>query len=155
MRRMPSSFYKELAVLRDKFGETEYSRDQLLPAVMGLISKYLKDERDLLRDAANGILDSVEKSDDGDQPGLFPYEQHTSLGEKKRIKRGKMNISQHDRRKRVIDHNKTGQDRAWAAETAWLNEGVDQLKGKPETTTRDQVLSEDGKANGRAKAKRK
>ena len=142
MKRMPTDFYKELHALRDKYGESEYHRDEILPATMALISKHLKGEKELLRDAANSILDSAEKSDDNAGGGMFPQNAHIALGEKKRIKRGAMNLGQLNRRKRVIDHNKTAQDKSWSEETAWINACSDALEGMPPETRVSEVLQD-------------
>ena len=54
MKRMPTSVYKELHVLRDKYGENEYHRDELLPAAMALIGKHLDDGKELVRAGWHG-----------------------------------------------------------------------------------------------------
>ena len=142
MKRMPTSVYKELHTIRDKYGENEYHRDELLPAAMGLLSKHLDDGKELLKDLANSVLDRMDKADDSAGQGLFPYKAQIALGEKKRIKRGAMNLGQLNRRKRVIDHNKASQDTAWIGETNWLNNAGDALEGRPPETKVSDVIAE-------------
>lgn len=143
MRRMPTAFYRDVHALRAKYGDTEYSRKSLVAPIADLIEMHREDcGRELLLDQAEKILDSIEKAEDQSSGGLFPYEGHVALGETQRIKRGKMNISQHYRRKRVIDSNKVAQDRAWAEETAWINDGIDALTSMPINTKRCDVLNE-------------
>ena len=148
MKRLPSAFYKELHTLRDRYGETEYQRDDILPATMGLINKHLKgDGNELLRDAANAILDSAEKTDDAaGGRDFFPQFAHVALGDKMRIKRGAMEIPHVTRRKRVIDHNKEAQDGSWADETRWLNACADALHDKPIGTKVADVMAESAAA---------
>jgi hypothetical protein len=134
MKRMKSAFYRDVDGLRAEFGKTEYHRDQLLPQVMVLLTKHGVERDDLLREAANGILDHVEKAEDGATPGLFDFDTQIALGEKKRIRRGYMNGEQIMRRKRIIDGNKMAQDEAWRDETLWLNEWGDKLVGFPGDT---------------------
>ena len=52
MKRKPTEFYKQMHELRDKYGQSEYDRDELLPAAMALLGKY-EDGNELLREAAN------------------------------------------------------------------------------------------------------
>jgi hypothetical protein len=94
MRKMPNAFYADLATVRDQFGRSEYDRDQILPAVMGLLRKHQVQDGDLLRDAANGILDNAEKADDKAGEVMFDFGAHVALGERKRIRRGRMNPEQ-------------------------------------------------------------
>ena len=142
MKRLPTDFYKELHTIRDKYGESEYHRDEILPATMALVSKYMDDDKDLLKDAANAILDNVDRADDKASAGMFPHFAHVPLGEKRRIKRGAMNEAQLDRRKRVIDDNKTAQDNSWGLETSWINTCKDSLKGMPPETKVSDVLQD-------------
>lgn len=134
------TFYKEIADIRSAYGNTEYDRDQILPAVIGLLRKHEVRDADLMRDAANAILDNAEKAEDEATPGLFPYDAQVALGERRRIKRGRLNNEQLWRRKRVIDHNKKSQDRAWGNETDWLETAMDALKGHDASTTVQDVL---------------
>lgn len=140
MKRLSNKFYKELSDVRSRFGETEYSRDQIVPAVVGLLRKHEVQDGELLRDAANSILDRVEReNDDRAEKGLFDDDEHVKLGDANRIKRKRMNMEQMRRRKRVIDHNKKYQDRAWAAETDWIDSGMTMLEGFPPETTLEDV----------------
>lgn len=143
MRRMTSRFYAELAEARAKFGLTEYNRNQILPAVMSLLVKHNVNESELLRDAANAMLDNAEKADDA-QPGIFDFGVDVALGERNRIRRGRMNIEQVRRRKRLIDHNKVSQDVAWAQETGWLNTAADRLEGQTLSTVVEDVMQQQG-----------
>ena len=113
---------------------------------MALIRKYLDDGKALLKDAANSILDSAEKADDHSVGGMFPHFAHVALGERRRIKRGAMNLGQVNRRKRVIDHNKASQDTAWISETKWLNDSADALEGMPPETKVSDVLQDESVA---------
>lgn len=140
MRRMNMTFYKEIADIRSAYGNTEYDRDQILPAVIGLLRRHEVRDADLMRDAANAILDNAEKAEDEATPGLFPYDAQVALGERRRIKRGRLNNEQLWRRKRVIDHNKKSQDRAWGNETDWLETAMDALKGYDASTVVQDVL---------------
>jgi hypothetical protein len=148
MKRLPSEFYREIDALRSAMGESEYNRDQILPAVIGLIEKHRTDTKThLLRDAANAILDNIEAAEDKQrQPGLFAYDAQVALGDRQRIKRGRMDRDQHLRRKRVIDQNKIAQDQAWAEETNWINRGIDALEKLPTGTVREAAISEEGKS---------
>lgn len=141
MKRMSMAFYKDIDDLRSAYGETEYDRNQILPAVVGLLRKHAVNDADLMRDAANSILDNLEKAEDaGSQGGLFPYEAQVALGERHRIKRGRLNAEQLWRRKRIIDHNKRSQDMAWGKESGWIEDAMDALKGHdPSTTVRDVI----------------
>lgn len=140
--RMPNAFYADLRAVRNQYGRTEYDREQILPAVIGLLHKHKIKDGDVLRHAAIEVLDNVEKADDqGDLNGeLFNLESHIALGERKRIRRGSMNTEQIRRRKRVIDHNKVSQDAAWAKETRWLNQVSDLLEGRSLSTVVEDVL---------------
>jgi|SRR5882672_174692 len=143
MRRLNRQFYAELEDVRDQFGRTEYERGQILPAVIGLLRSHLDDENELWRDAATGILDSVEKAEDAIDPRqeeLFNLHAHIALGDGRRIKRGRMNTEQCRRRKRVIDNNKVAQDQSWARETGWLNTQIDKLEGRPLETVIEDVM---------------
>lgn len=143
MRKMNSTFYHELADVRSQYGETEYHRDQIIPAVIGLLRKHAVKDADLMRDAANAILDNAEKAEDSDkQDGLFPYDAQIALGERRRIKRGRLNSEQLWRRKRVIDHNKRAQDRAWGDETGWIETAMEALHGHDLATVVQDVLPE-------------
>jgi hypothetical protein len=145
MRRLPTKFYAELHQVRSQFGECEYDRDQTLPSVMDLLRKSSVNEGDLLRDAANAILDNAEKADDS-ATGLFDFGVDVALGERRRIRRGRMNVEQCRRRKRLIDHNKVAQDQAWAKETDWLNTAMDHLDQRPLTTVVEDVMTPAGEA---------
>jgi hypothetical protein len=147
MRRLPSDFYRRLDEIREVFGENEYSRDDIRPTVIELIRECVPPgDNDLYKDAADEKLDAAEKSDDNASTGFFPYLAHVALGEKKRIRRGRMNREQMMRRKRMLDEIKRAQDIGWANETNWLNTGIDALEGYPSTTVREDVLREDGSA---------
>jgi hypothetical protein len=146
MRKLPNEFYRRLKTLRDEYGQREYDRDDLRDEVVELLKVFVPPaDNELYKDAADEKLNSAEKAEDNpEQPGLFPYDAHVALGEKKRIKRSRMNFEQHLRRKRVIDANKAAQDLGWAIETGWLNAGVDALQGFPSTVVREDMLNEDG-----------
>src|SRR5262245_20491745 len=103
MRRLTNDFYRKVHALRDAIGDTEYDRDEkLLIPVMNLLRDVGRDN-EMLRDAANDILNNIEKSEDESiQGSLFNYDAHIALGKKHRIKRGSMNIEQHYRRLRLI-----------------------------------------------------
>jgi hypothetical protein len=148
--KLPSEFYKDVADLRSGYGLKEYHRDEIRPAVEVLIDKHLKDAK---RDAAaimkshlaDSILDGMERQDDQAANGeLFPHDAHVALGDKKRIRRGRMTVEHMERRKRVIDQNKIAQDRAWANETAWLMRGLKALDGHSPNTVLEEVIDERG-----------
>jgi hypothetical protein len=134
MRRMRSAFYRDVDAVRSGVGTTEYHRDTILPTVMELLVTHGVHQDELLREAANAILDHIEKSEDEQSPGLFDYDSQIALGDKRRIRRGYMNSEQIMRRKRIIDNNKMAQDVAWRQETVWLNEKTDRLVGFPSDT---------------------
>lgn len=143
--RKTNAFYKDLHAVRSKWGEKEYARSDILPDVVQLFVKHKVDHDSLLWDAANETLNSVEKGEDKNDdlgPGLFPYDAHVALGEGCRIKRGRMNVDQLTRRKRVIDDNKAKQDIAWQRETRWLNDRQDALDGHARDTVVEDVLPE-------------
>lgn len=143
MKRMRPAFYKAVADLRAAFGDTEYDRDQLLPGVIGLLREHGVHDADLMKDASNAILDNIEKHEDAASQGnLFPYEAQVALGERHRIKRGKLNTEQLWRRKRIIDHNKRSQDKAWGNESTWIEDAMDALQGHDPATTVSDVLPE-------------
>ncbi len=152
MKRLKHRFYQDLHAIRDKYGEVEYDRDEILPAAMALLRSELDDDQALLRDAANAILDSFDKSDDTATKGIFPYLTHVALGEKKRIKRGAMEDGHLDRRKDLIDRNHESQNVAWAQETTWLRVAREALKDAPaDTKIRDVIPDpneEEGEADG-------
>lgn len=135
MKRMRNPFYAELKSLRARKGELEYDRDDIRPNVVALLKKYKVKGDDLFDDEADKILDSAEKSDDKAAEGLFPDDAHVPLGEKKRVRRDCMALDHILRRKRVLDHAKISHDKAWAAETNWLDEHMDLLAGRPADTT--------------------
>jgi hypothetical protein len=143
MKRLSADFYAKVHTLRDAVGEAEYDRDEkLLLPVVALLRAEKRDEL-MLRDAANQILDNMEKAEDEALQGtLFPYSAHIALGDKRRIKRGAMNLEQHYRRKRLIDANHAAQTHGWDRETRWLNEGIDALEDRPRATKRSDVLTE-------------
>lgn len=132
------AFHTDLAKLRSQYGDSEYSRQDILPAVAGLLKKHGATHDALLHEAASAVLDAVEKSEDkADEstPTLFPDDAHAALGDGKRIKRCKMTMGHCLRRKGIIDANKAAQDKAWALETSWLNERITALSERPPTTT--------------------
>jgi hypothetical protein len=149
MRKLPSGFYADLALLRNKKGEQEYRRDEILPDVVALFHKHYTREDPaaaLLRDWANSVLDTAEAVEDKAQDDLFPHQAQVALGGpgRPRIKRGRINLDQAFRRKRVIDTNKIAQDRSWANETHWLGNTIDALRGHAPNVVREDVLHEDG-----------
>lgn len=155
MRRLRNAFYADLAGLRDTFGEQEYKRDDIIPAVVALIREHNKNDPTdlLLRDWANAVLDSAESKEDRrlqeeaiGQVSLFPHDAHIALGGvgRPRIKRGRINLDQAIRRKRVVDENHAAQNRGWDNETKWLNETIEALRGHSAHVTRGDVLKEDG-----------
>ena len=83
--KLPRAFYKDLHELRDKYGKSEpYSRDDLLPATVGLIRKYAETDVSVYVEAARKILDGMDSSDD--KQGLSPHFAHVALGETIRIR---------------------------------------------------------------------
>lgn len=146
MKRRKYKFYKDLHEIRDRFGEKEYDRDDILPDAVALLKQDLEEGGDqelLYIDAMNSILDSMDKADDKAATGFFPYLTHVALGDHKRIKRGKMIETQLRRRKRLIDDNQIAQNVAWAQETEWINAGLEALEGEPPETTVEDVLPEE------------
>lgn len=139
MRRLATDFYADIKALRDRYGETEYSRNDLLPATVVLIKKYLKDDDELVRDAAIEILDRFDKRDEEAAGGLFPEDGHVKLGGTQRIKRSAMTLAHLLRRKAVIDNNRMAQDQAWATETNWVNPEIEAMQGYLPGTTRSQI----------------
>jgi hypothetical protein len=137
-----------LALLRDKKGEQEYRRDEILPDVIALFHRHYTEDpaAALLRDWANSVLDTAEAVEDKAHDDLFLHQAQIALGGpgRPRIKRGRINLDQAFRRKRVIDKNKIAQDRAWANETHWLDDTLDALRGHAPDVVREDVLNEDG-----------
>jgi hypothetical protein len=155
MRKLPSGFYADLALLRARKGKQEYKRDDILPDVIGLFHQHYTNGNPadaLLRDWANSILDSAEAFEDKAEDGLFPHQAQIALGGpgRPRINRGRINLVQALRRKRVIDKNKIAQDRAWANETHWLDDTLDALRDHAPTVVREDVLNEDGTPRSKA-----
>ena len=145
MRRRAASFYRELHDHRQQFGQIEYDVEELIRSAVPILKRYLAEEDELVIDALRAINDSIEaRENDPLQGDLFAHEAHTALGERRRIKRGRMNSDQVFRRKLIIDANKTAQDRAWAVETKWLNATMETLRSYPPSTVREDVLNEDG-----------
>lgn len=150
MRKLPSGFYADLQLLRDTKGEHEYRRDEILEDVIALFHRHYSNgdpAAALLRDWANAVLDTAEAIEDKKaQDDLFPHQAQIALGGpgRPRIKRGRVNLDQAFRRKRVIDKNKIAQDRGWANETHWLSDTIDALRGHSPDVVREDVLHEDG-----------
>lgn len=141
--RKTSLFYKDLHALRNQYGETEYSREDILPATMALLERHGCSREDLLRDAATTTLNSIESAEDragADGQGEFDYGAHVALGNTKRIRRGFMNLECLMRRERLIDDNKAAQDRAWQREKAWNRRCIDALAGHTIETVVQDVL---------------
>jgi len=139
MRRMPNKFYAAVKTLRDQYGSEEYSRDVLVPGVIGLIREHLTDEQALWKDAAIDIIDRFDRDDEKTAGGLFDEDGHVKLGETQRIKRSAMTMNHLLRRKSVIDTNRMAQDQAWARETGWLNDEIEALQGFAPGTKRAAV----------------
>ena len=57
MKRLKAQFYVELNILRSKYGDVEYDRDDILPATIGLMEKHGFSPDGVKRDAANAIED--------------------------------------------------------------------------------------------------
>lgn len=143
-KMFPQEFWQEFAEVRSSYGETEYDRDDLRVEVEKLIIKYHGDAL-ARRRFADALMNDVEQKEDKEfQPGLFPYDAHVALGEKRRVKRAVMTVDQHERFKRIIDKNMDNQHRAWASNNGWIIRGVDALRGHPEGTRRCDILNEDG-----------
>ena len=147
MRRLPSGFYRDLQALRDTFGRTEYDVEDLIKAALPVLDKHLKDGEDALRrDLLRGIIERAEATENDPLQGdFFAHNAHCPLGERRRIKRGRMNLDQVRRRKRVIDTNHERQVHGWVIETRWCNVTEDALRPYPPETVREDVLTEDGK----------
>ena len=143
MKRRKAAFYKEVHEVRDKYGEKQYDRDELVPDVVFLVKKHVKidgDEDELWRAAAITVLDNLDKSDAIAADGLFSLTAHVALGERLRIRRGAMTFRHLLMREIVIDTNKARQDEAWAVEKKW---SLDKRTGlgtlSPEATVEDIV----------------
>ena len=136
MKRFSAAFYKELEILRDQFGETEYDNRDLIPDTIALMRKHGMSADALEYDAAHALIVRIEKIEETDnhQYGLFPDHSHVALGENKRIRRDCMERDHIRRRKRVIDRNMMGQQLAWQAETKQLEAEDDALKDQPPGT---------------------
>jgi len=147
MRRFPSAFYRDLRAARDRLGSREYNRDtDLRPSVIALIKDYEHSSDDLYIDAADNILDNIEKTEHEDAGGetLFPLSEHLPLGGKQRIARGAMGIAEIRRRERIIDENKERQDAAWAREKRVNRLAIDRLADLPLGTRWSDVIGPDG-----------
>lgn len=140
--RRGSSFWREAHELRDRFGEIEYETTDLLPGMMALLRRHLKDDDELLRSEALHIIDRLDRQDAGAHDGFFPYDAHVALGEKKRIRRGAMTLDHLFRRKRVVDDNYSAQGEAWRKESDHLYKGMSALRDKPSDMKLENVLAE-------------
>jgi len=145
MKMMPAIFYRDLEVERQKLGDEPYNRnDTLVPKTIELMKKHGADPDMWMKDAAIAYLDRAEKEEANAETGLFPPNSHVALGGGVRIKRSAMTMQHHVRRKLVRDRNFMGQQAAWANETEWLNKGMEALEGRAATTTRRDVLPDEG-----------
>jgi hypothetical protein len=145
MKRQQAEFYRKMHDLREEWGLREYSRKDLLPEVVRLLKEHAASEDDAWNDVAKGILDHVEAAEDKRAGSdLFSYDAHVALGSTKRIRRGRMNLDQLMRRKRVIDNNKRSQDIAWADETNWIWDRHTKLEGRSSDTLVEDIMTEDG-----------
>jgi hypothetical protein len=146
MKRMKTEFYRDVQAVRDEYGQTEYTRKDIVPNVVALLKKHSAQEDAAWVDVANGILDHIETAEDKrKQSDLFSYGAHVALGGTRRIKRGRMNDEQLRRRKRVIDQNKRNQDDAWASESDWIWDRQSLLQGRPPETVVEDIMTEDGR----------
>jgi hypothetical protein len=149
MKRLPTLFYRDLKDLRDEWGDVEYDRHDLAKAARPLLDKHLalgSDAGDILKDdLIIQILEAIEgRENDPKQGNLFSYDAHVPLGPNKRVKRGRMNLAQLERRKKVIDGNMEAQVKAYSLETAWITPRINLLRGRPASAVVDDVISEDG-----------
>ena len=92
----------------------------------------MSDDQVASNSAVDTILDAIEKQDDGD----LSHSAHVDLGGGRRIRRGRMNAEQMQRRKRLIGDSRP-------EELKWLERGIQALDGYPLDTVRETVLSED------------
>jgi hypothetical protein len=147
-RKYQHQFYVELHALRKKYGQHEYTRDEILPATKALMVKYVKEGAEtFLNDAARTLLDGIEAAEDRrdpNQPDLFHHDAQIALGEQRRICRGRMNLEQLNRRKVVLDANHARQNLSWAKETDWINTRSTGLQGMPLSTVIADIFNEDG-----------
>ncbi len=139
--KKPAEFHEEFCRLRDRYGDTEYDRNDLVPEVAALLAKHV-DMDSMLENEAITVLKDAEKADNKAGEGLFPHDAHVPLGERKLIKRGAMTFDTCLRRKRVIDANKAAQDNAWALETEWIGASMDQLRDRPMNTKVSDLVGE-------------
>jgi hypothetical protein len=147
MKRLPNAFYDEFHAHRDQFGAAEYDVDDMLGAAVAMFKKHAGDDAgdQLILDALRGINDGIEEREasDGRQLDFFSHDGHVALGEKRRIRRGRMTFDHLLRRKLVIDRNQMAQNQAWAVETSWLNDRMEAVRGRAGVAIED-VLNEDG-----------
>jgi hypothetical protein len=147
MKRLSTRFYKEFNEHRQSYGHAEYDVEDLITAAIPILKKYLGDDAETLLqiDLLTAINERIEaRENDPLQGELFAHNAHTALGERRRIKRGRMTADHVLRRKLIIDRNHKVQNNAWAVETDWLNDTIAALRGAPATTVREDVLNEDG-----------
>lgn len=145
MRRRPTAFYKEFHEHRQSFGQSEYDVEDMIGGAVPILRKYLTDDDELERDILRAINDGIEENENNPLQGeLFSHDAHTALGERRRIKRGRMTSDQALRRKLIVDDNQIRQTAAWATETKWLNTTIAALRSFPADTVREEVLNEDG-----------
>jgi hypothetical protein len=147
-RKFQHQFYVELHALRKKYGQKEYSRDEILPAVKALMVQFVKEGAEtFLTDAARTLLDGIEAAEDRrdpNQPDMFHHDAQIALGDQRRICRGRMNIEQLTRRKIVLDDNHARQNLGWAIETSWINARSTGLQGLPLSTVVEDIFNENG-----------
>jgi len=140
MKRFPAAFYREIERLREGL-RGEYNRDKALrSAVVMLIRDYEHSADELYEDAADAILDRIEKEEANSKTGMLPLGEHVALGDKQRCPRRDMTLAIIMRRDRVIDINKAQQDASWAVEKAFNRRCQELLAGRAEGTTIRDVL---------------
>lgn len=126
--------------IRDGFGDSEYSREDLLPKVVEVIRNSPVDVDQMYVARAHSLLDNFDASDDrvsARQGDMFPLDAHVALGDNRRIRREKMTADHVMRRKKLIDDQFSDQQKAWQDETAHLNLILPELVSNPGWTIGD------------------
>lgn len=126
--------------IRDGYGDREYSREDILSAVVEVIRSNPLDVDQMYVARAHSLLDNFDSSDDRhseNQGEMFPSDAHVALGDNKRIRRERMTADHVMRRKSLIDKQFTAHQDAWKDETAHLNGILPELVANPGMTIGD------------------
>lgn len=130
----------KIKVIRDGFGDQEYSREDLLPKVVEVIKSNPIDVDQMYVARAHSLLDNFDSADDkisAKQGEMFPGDAHVALGDNRRIRRAKMTADHVMRRKTLIDKQFSAHQDAWKEESSHLNSVLPELVANPGWTIGD------------------